>query len=232
MTTISYDMNTVCKKLNTTSRTLRYYESKGLITSIRTGEHTPRRYTAEELVRIERILELRSLGIPVKDILPLLSDHTDLKTVLLHQLQIFQKETEELDRTFDAISNAILRLSKNAPLFSEEYQSELLEKQEAAAIEIANGVLSGNYCKIVPYISPEIPADSHLPIALRNFISSFSKQYIDFTPDIYAVETNEYSATVYYRIPETMEENSIICYFNDIYLKKFHICDIEFQMQY
>ena len=53
------------KQLNTTPRTLRFYEEQGLIISHRTEKGT-RLYSPDELARLQIILQLAQLGIPIE----------------------------------------------------------------------------------------------------------------------------------------------------------------------
>jgi len=58
----------VSAKYDISARTLRYYESKGLITSIRSDDCTYRLYDTAAVKRLEQILILRKLNISIKDI--------------------------------------------------------------------------------------------------------------------------------------------------------------------
>lgn len=58
----------ISSKYNITARTLRYYESMGLLTSIRSSEYAYRMYDKNALQRLEKILILRKLNISIKDI--------------------------------------------------------------------------------------------------------------------------------------------------------------------
>ena len=63
-----YDITEVCQILETTSRTLRFYEEKKIITSTTTGISARRQYTEEQLLQIKNVLALRKIGLSVKDI--------------------------------------------------------------------------------------------------------------------------------------------------------------------
>ena len=63
-----YDISEVCRMLETTSRTLRFYEEKGLIQSTALPFSTRRHYTNDQVERIRRVLLLRGLGLSVKAI--------------------------------------------------------------------------------------------------------------------------------------------------------------------
>ncbi|MDR0896430.1 MAG: MerR family transcriptional regulator [Oscillospiraceae bacterium] len=55
-------------RYDVSARTLRYYEEMGLLCSTRSEEYAYRMYDGEALKRLEQILILRKLNIPIKDI--------------------------------------------------------------------------------------------------------------------------------------------------------------------
>ena len=61
-------INEVCKMLDTTSRTIRYYEQLGLIKTVRQSNTAPRRIDEENIERLRRIRFLRKLGIGLDEI--------------------------------------------------------------------------------------------------------------------------------------------------------------------
>lgn len=74
-----YDITEVCRMLGTTSRTLRFYEEKGIITSTTIGISDRRRYTEDQLSHIRNVFVLRTLGLSVKAIAELQAEKSDLK---------------------------------------------------------------------------------------------------------------------------------------------------------
>ena len=77
-----YDISEVCQILGTTSRTLRFYEEKGIISSIKQSHSQRRKYTEKQLERIKCVLILRSIGISVKEIENIFFDETSLENVV------------------------------------------------------------------------------------------------------------------------------------------------------
>ncbi len=74
-----YDITEICRMLCVTSRTLRFYESKGLIQSTKIGISARRKYTVEQINNIKNVLVLRSLGLSVRSILELQRKNADLR---------------------------------------------------------------------------------------------------------------------------------------------------------
>lgn len=77
-----YDITELCHLFKTTSRTLRYYEEKKLISSTRCENSTRRYYTEEQLNDIKNIFILRKLGLSIKSISELQAQKCDLKEAI------------------------------------------------------------------------------------------------------------------------------------------------------
>ncbi|WP_042221261.1 MerR family transcriptional regulator [Oceanobacillus manasiensis] len=67
-------INEVAKKLETSTRTIRYYEEKGLIDPTKEESNQYRFFEEEDLVRLSTILSLREVGLPVEVIRNLLKE--------------------------------------------------------------------------------------------------------------------------------------------------------------
>lgn len=78
-----YDITEVCKMLDTTSRTLRFYEEKGIIQSTTVGISSRRQYNEKQISRIKNVFVLRTLGLSVKAIVELQTKGIDLKDAVL-----------------------------------------------------------------------------------------------------------------------------------------------------
>ena len=84
-----YDITDVCKSLGTTSRTLRFYEEKGIVTSTTNPPSLRRHYTQEQIARIKNVFTLRALGLSVKTIAELQSKGMTLtEAVLMKRAEI------------------------------------------------------------------------------------------------------------------------------------------------
>ena len=77
-----FDITEVCRMLGTTSRTLRFYEEKGIIQSTTVGISSRRQYTAEQLTNIKSVFVLRTLGLSVKTISELQAEKSELKSAV------------------------------------------------------------------------------------------------------------------------------------------------------
>ena len=91
-----------------TVRTLHHYDRLKLLQPARTGAGY-RMYGVRDLERLEQIVALKFLGIPLKQIKPLLErDATKLPTVLRKQRHALEEKRRRLDQAIDAIRDAEL----------------------------------------------------------------------------------------------------------------------------
>lgn len=89
----------VSKDFGVSTRMLRYYEQEGLIKSFRRGDYAYRMYDEDSLLRLQQILILRKLRIPLKQIKGILQ-----KPDAVTAIEIFQKNIGELDEEIGALS--------------------------------------------------------------------------------------------------------------------------------
>ncbi len=74
MTSSEFSIQEVMRLAGTTSRTLRHYGAVGLLAPSRIGSNGYRYYNADALVRLQRILLLRELGLGIPAIAQILVD--------------------------------------------------------------------------------------------------------------------------------------------------------------
>ena len=85
----TFDITAVCNDLGISSRTLRYYEEIGLIESTKSNCSKRRRYTKDQIEKIQYILTLRSIGLSMKAIQECLNGDKSIKDIVnLHRAQI------------------------------------------------------------------------------------------------------------------------------------------------
>lgn len=117
-------MKDVCKKLNISSRTLRYYEELELIKSIRTSKNTEREFTKEEVDKIEEILTLRSLSFSLLCIKEFYQHKIPLNTLLQMQTKYLKDECDEIDKKIETIESAKTLLDEKNNLFQRKMEDE------------------------------------------------------------------------------------------------------------
>jgi DNA-binding transcriptional MerR regulator len=146
-----YTIEQVAARTGLTKRTLRYYEEIGLLPPAGRTEGNYRRYTDEDIERLERIKKLRDLlGFSLNDIRALLEaddervqlkatyqrlttteqklDHLDrLDALIRRQLELVEKKLEGLEQMRSAL---VARLQSH-----ERFRSELLQQPQQEQLE-------------------------------------------------------------------------------------------------
>jgi len=89
----------VAKTFGISTRMLRYYEQVGLIESIRNEENSYRHYNDTALKRLQQIVILRKLQIPIKQIRDILKNQDAVEVI-----EIFKQNMDELDEKITALS--------------------------------------------------------------------------------------------------------------------------------
>lgn len=103
---LQYSIEQVSVRTGLTKRTLRYYEEMGLLPPTGRTEGNYRRYTEEDVQRLERIKELRELlGFTLSDIRELLKaeDERDLIKLAYRQETDAEAKIAQLDRADELI---------------------------------------------------------------------------------------------------------------------------------
>lgn len=95
-----YTIGDLAKKLNIITRTIRYYDQKGLVKPSRVSESGYRLYSAKQVKQLKLIIFLKELGFSLKDIQKILEDKNGDKLIdllLKDQLKRNKEETRKLE---------------------------------------------------------------------------------------------------------------------------------------
>ncbi|MFF1574600.1 MerR family transcriptional regulator [Leifsonia sp. NPDC058292] len=132
----------IARLAGTTSRTLRHYDDIGLLAPSRIGDNGYRYYDTDALVRLQRILLLRDLGLGLPAIAEALRSQTDATPALRNHLTWLRDERARLARQIAAVESTIEGLEKGEQLMAEDmldgfdhtqYKDEVEERWGAAA---------------------------------------------------------------------------------------------------
>ena len=127
----------VTRATGTTSRTLRHYDAIGLLPPSRVGAGGIRYYDQATLVRLQRILVLRELGLALPAIARVLDGATDPVGALRHHLDQLRTEQHRLMRMAASVERTIDALEQGGPIVAEEmfegfdhtqYEGEVTER--------------------------------------------------------------------------------------------------------
>jgi DNA-binding transcriptional MerR regulator len=117
---MEWSIQDVAKLAGTTSRALRHYGDLGLLEPSRTGANGYRYYDGPSLVRLQRILLLRELGLGLPAIAEVLADRVDDAAALRSHRQWLASEQERLDRQITSVELTIRKLEGGEQLMAEE----------------------------------------------------------------------------------------------------------------
>ncbi|GAA4479688.1 TipAS antibiotic-recognition domain-containing protein [Enteractinococcus fodinae] len=117
---MEWSIHQVVEATGITSRTLRHYDQIGLLHPTRRGPGGLRYYDQRALVRLQRILLLRPLGLSLADIAEILNGETrDIEALQTHRARL-QAEQERIDRQLQSLDATIAALQKGQPIMPKD----------------------------------------------------------------------------------------------------------------
>ena len=142
-----YDITEVCRMLGTTSRTLRFYEEKGIIQSTTVGISSRRQYTKEQLAQIKNVFALRTLGLSVKTISELQAKKAEIYASINTRI-----------REINLLNETLTALEVGGDIFSEGIKSSPCASEEDLRIArlCAEAVINGDTYTLYDYLSPRL----------------------------------------------------------------------------
>ena len=153
-----YDITQVCKMMKITSRTLRYYEEKGMIQSTTVGLSQRRQYTEEQISHIRRVLALRTLGLPVKSIVALQQKNADLKQEILSRRAEIYASIHTKICEINRLNDALVALEIGESIYSAP--SPIQPQEETAEQRLvkicANAIVHHDTSALYRYFSADL----------------------------------------------------------------------------
>lgn len=137
MTDRDWSIQEIARATGTTSRTLRHYDDIGLLRPSRTGGNGYRYYDAAALVRLQRVLLLRDLGLGLAAIADALASDDDEARALRTHLRWLESERARLDAQVASVRSTITSLENGDDLMAQDmfdgfdhsrYRSEVTER--------------------------------------------------------------------------------------------------------
>lgn len=126
----THTISAVCAEFGVTPRTLRFYESRGLLAPIRQGQK--RLFTRRDLARLKLILRGKRFGFAlseIKELLDLYEIGDGQVTQLSATLEAAESQYKVLAAQHDEIKQAITDM--------EEHMAELRQMLEARGVDLA-----------------------------------------------------------------------------------------------
>ncbi len=116
---MDWSIQHLAKLAGTTSRTLRHYDDIGLLPPTRIAANGYRHYDEDALVRLQRILLLRQLGLGLTQIADVLDRDVPEHSALSAHLEFLEAERERLDRQIRAVQTTIHARQEGKTLMAE-----------------------------------------------------------------------------------------------------------------
>ncbi|WP_326611568.1 MerR family transcriptional regulator [Streptomyces scopuliridis] len=117
---MEWSIQEIAKKAGTTSRTLRHYGELGLLEPSRTGSNGYRYYGQDALVRLQRILLLRELGLGLPAIARVLDGQQDTAAALRGHLKLLEQERERIGRLIVSVRTTLHKTATGEELMAED----------------------------------------------------------------------------------------------------------------
>ena len=153
-----YDITEVCTMLGTTSRTLRFYEEKGLIQSMTEGISSRRKYTDDQLFHIKNVLILRALGLSIRSIVELQNQETDLKNAVLSKRAEIYAHIDARIQEINLINEALSAIESGKDIFNHDWQHspEVKSNEKEIARICTDAILLNDSDTLYRYLSPRL----------------------------------------------------------------------------
>jgi DNA-binding transcriptional MerR regulator len=116
---MDWSIQEVARLAGTTSRALRHYDDIGLLPPSRIAPNGYRHYDEAALVRLQRILLLRELGLGLEQIGGVLDRETGEVEALTAHLAWLEQEQQRLTRQIASVSHTITTLKAEEPLMAQ-----------------------------------------------------------------------------------------------------------------
>jgi len=117
---MEWSIQELARSAGTTSRTLRHYGDLGLLAPSRVGRNGYRYYNQDSLVRLQRILLLRELGLGLPAIAEVLQGQQDTAAALRTHLELLEQERQRLGRQIESVKTTLRKTEGGEQLMAEE----------------------------------------------------------------------------------------------------------------
>lgn len=132
---MEWSIQELAKAAGTTSRTLRYYGERGLLTPTRTGANGMRFYDRSALGTLLRIRILREYGVGLEAIEDALRRDVDTVTALREHADQMRVHRREISRRIASLERTIQKMEGNEQLMADEVFEEFAHTQHRDEVE-------------------------------------------------------------------------------------------------
>lgn len=135
---MEHSISEVSRIAGVSARTLRHYDDLGLLAPARVSTNGYRWYERKQLLRLQRILLLRELQIPLSDIAEILDGETDELIALRRHREQLLNERTRLERIIDTVDRTMADLAGEQPATDEEFFAGLAEGRSRLQRDLIN----------------------------------------------------------------------------------------------
>lgn len=118
----------VCKQLNTTSRTIRYYEEIGLIETQRDNKTAPRKLNDKNVERLKKILFLRKIGLSLDEITILINNDSETSNIIFNKRAEFMAEIANLKNRIRLLEEVMTVAENGGDIYAVQTKMPYSEK--------------------------------------------------------------------------------------------------------
>lgn len=172
----------VCKRFQTTSRTLRFYEKEGLIHSYREKDTLPRKYEADEVEKLRKILLMRSLNLSIKDIKELFLSDQDISVAIRSKIVVIRTELHEKERQLRSLERAVTLITEKKDIFQEQDTQEMVSRQLEIAVKATQMLIDKKFDEFV-LLFPE----NSRKYLNNGFLEAFTEDIKEINGDFYNI---------------------------------------------
>jgi DNA-binding transcriptional MerR regulator len=158
----SLDIAQVARLTGLTSRALRFYEARGLVTPLRSASGR-RHYGPAELERLHQVMAMKRAGLTLGQIQKISAGcKTDLAKLIAVQLQSLDERLHEIEAARSLLSSILSRLDRSEPIDVATFCSLIRQGEtvmsEQQWLEAASGLMSEDQRKAVEQAKAAMPA--------------------------------------------------------------------------
>ncbi|MBV2366465.1 MerR family transcriptional regulator [Streptomonospora nanhaiensis] len=143
---MEWTIQELAARAGVTSRTLRHYDSVGLLPPSRVGENGYRYYNPAAVARLQRILLMRQLGMGLPAIAKVLADEVDTAEGLRAHITALEEERARIERRIRAVRHTLEALEAGAEPrmdvmlsgFNDRYKDEVVSRWGERAYQVSN----------------------------------------------------------------------------------------------
>lgn len=233
-------------RFNISSRTLRYYEQVGLLQSVRPPFEKYRYYNEDNINRLQQIIVLRKMQIPIKDIMTIYEhrDTTVLVQSFVNRINSITNEIEALTELKSLINDFLDAMIKNGithisalPLIYEKVESQFLSDEKKKSItakrfsDITDKLIKPIDLSIVELepmrVISSLKKDTHVP-DMEAFWNWMSREQIPFgrpgSRTLFEYQNTEGDTVVIQKITYDSKDNSSDFFDYDFLGGLFAVC--------